>query len=101
MSNTSRSKKLLESRGYTVAIVERWNPHARIRQDLYGFIDLLGVKPDKTLAVQTTSRDHISSRRAKILESDKYYPVKSAGWNIEVHGWYKVGRLWQVKIVML
>jgi hypothetical protein len=33
---TQRSLAYLRAEGWQVAIVERWNPHARIRQDLFG-----------------------------------------------------------------
>ena len=55
MTPTQRSLKYLREQGYTVAIVERWNAFAKIRQDLFGFIDLLAIKPGETLAVQTTA----------------------------------------------
>ena len=38
-SPTQRSLKLLRDEGYTAQVVERWNPHARVRQDLFGVID--------------------------------------------------------------
>ena len=36
---TQRTLKHMRERGYTCQVVEHWNPFARIRQDLYGFID--------------------------------------------------------------
>lgn len=41
-----RSKKYLENLGWHVAIVERWNQWAHIRQDLYGLHDLVAVRHD-------------------------------------------------------
>jgi hypothetical protein len=38
-SPTQLSLKKLREEGYTVAVVEHWNSFARIRQDLFGFID--------------------------------------------------------------
>ncbi len=84
-----------------VAVVEKWNPHARIRQDLFGFIDLVAVKRDETLAVQTTSLSNISQRVAKISESEAAPKVREAGWKIEVHGWRKLKTGWEPKIVDL
>jgi len=88
MTPTQRSLAYLREEGYTVAIVERWNPHARIRQDLFGFIDLLAIRKDETLAVQVTSTG-VSSRIKKIMESDYLPKVRDAGWRIIVHGWRK------------
>ena len=88
MTPTQRSLALLREEGYTVAIVEKWNPHVRIRQDLFGFIDLLAIRKGETLAVQTTSTG-VSSRIKKIMESDYLPKVRDAGWRIVVHGWRK------------
>ena len=43
-SPTQLSLKKLREEGYIVAVVEHWNSFARIRQDLFGFIDLLALK---------------------------------------------------------
>ena len=41
---TQRTLARLRQEGaLEVAIVEHWNPHARIRQDLFGFIDILAI----------------------------------------------------------
>jgi hypothetical protein len=43
-SPTQRTLQHLRAAGFPlVQVVERWNPHARIRQDLYGCIDVLAV----------------------------------------------------------
>lgn len=88
MTPTQRSLAYLREQGYTVAITEKWNPHARIRQDLFGFIDLLAIRKGETLAVQVTSTG-VSSRIKKIMESDYLPKVRDAGWRIIVHGWRK------------
>lgn len=41
-----RSKQYLEDKGWHVAIVEKWNQWAHIRQDLYGLHDLVAVRHD-------------------------------------------------------
>ncbi|USE79503.1 hypothetical protein NDR89_23210 [Cupriavidus gilardii] len=98
-SPTQRSKEYLESQGYLVAIVERWNPFAKVRQDLFGFIDLLAVREGETVAVQTTSRSNMSARARKIAEHQNTAAVRKAGWQIVIHGWAKdtKGR-WGVKV---
>lgn len=88
MTPTQRTLEVLREEGYTCAIVERWNPHARIRQDLFGFIDILAIKRDETLAVQCTSTG-VASRIKKIMESDYLPKVREAGWKIQVWGWRK------------
>ena len=72
-----------------VQVVEKWNPHARIRQDLFGFIDIVAIRDQETIAVQSTSWTNVSSRVAKIAESPLVGFVRQAGWQIIVHGWRK------------
>lgn len=91
-SPTQRSLQYLRELGYKCAIVEHWNPHAMIRQDLFGFVDLLAIRKGETLAVQTTTSDHLAHRIAK-LDEPKVQPlvaaVREAGWKIHMHGWKK------------
>lgn len=55
MTPSARSKKYLEQQGYRVRIVEHWNSFAKCRVDLFGLIDLIGMKPGSPLlAIQTT-----------------------------------------------
>ena len=88
-SPTQRSKAHLEKQGYRVAIVEHWNSFARIRQDLFGIVDLLCLRGSETLAVQTTSASNMSARVKKIAESDAIADIRAAGWGFHVHGWRK------------
>ncbi len=87
-SPTSRTLEVLREQGYTVAVVEKWNPHARIRQDLFGFIDILAIKRGETLAVQATAAG-VSARLKKITESELLPKVREAGWTIQIWGWTK------------
>jgi hypothetical protein len=89
----------LRSEGYLCQIVERWNPHARIRQDLFGIGDILAIKPGETLLVQTTSRGNVAARVTKIQESEHLSAILAAGWKITVHGWGKLKAGWTCKIV--
>lgn len=89
VSPTQRTLAELRKRGYLAAVVERWNPHAHIRQDLFGFVDVLGIKGGETIAIQTTSGDHVADRVQKIADSDKVGILRKAGWRIAVWGWRK------------
>jgi len=75
----------------------------KIRQDLFGFIDVVGVNPESTgvLAVQTTTKHNMGSRVKKIMDEcgDKAATLLKAQNRIEVHGWKKVGHFWRVTIV--
>ena len=105
MSPTQRSLKLLRDRGYMCAVVEKWNPYVRIRQDLWGFADILAIRDNESLLVQTTSGSNVSARLAKIADN-----VQASIWTcspnrkIVVHGWRKVGergkrKLWECREV--
>lgn len=98
MSPLQRSKKLMETGGATVAIVERWNPFAKIRQDLFGIIDLLGIHSGGTWAVQVTTLGHMKDHRAKMLASPNLAKIKQAGWAVQLHGWRKLKSGWKVNI---
>ena len=98
-SPTQLSLKKLREEGYTVAVVEHWNSFARIRQDLFGFIDLLALKGKETLAVQTTTATNMSARVKKIGDHENVGPVRDAGWSIHVHGWFQDDKKkWHCKV---
>ena len=88
-SPTQLSLKELRKTCAAVQVVEKWNPHARIRQDLFGFVDIIAVCGPDTIAVQSTSWDNVSSRATKIAESPLVAAVREAGWRILIHGWRK------------
>jgi len=116
-SPTQRSLALLRKRGLVVAVVEKWQPYARrpgdtsgppgIRQDLWGWIDLLALDPNtgELTAVQTTSGSNVSAR----LEKIRAWPPLAA-WlkrhGAVVHGWAKRGprgkpKLWECREVLV
>lgn len=105
MSPTQRSLAKLRKEGWFVAITERWNPWSKTRQDLFGFIDLLAIRGDETLAVQTTSGTNVSARLEKIrgIQAASLW-LESPSRKIVVHGWRKVGergkrKLWDCREV--
>lgn len=76
----------LRKDGWLCAIVERWNQHAMIRQDLMGWCDLLAVRPGETLGVQASTADHAAERRAKVAAEPRAHVCVAAGWRVEVWG---------------
>ena len=92
MTPTQRSLAKLKAEGWFCAITEHYNPWARIRQDLFGFIDILCLKGDVTLAVQTTTGDNVAARLAKIgqCQAARLW-LESPTRRIAVHGWAKRG----------
>jgi len=76
-----------------VAVTENWNQFARIRQDLWGFADLIWCRPDKQEIglVQTTTAANQSARMHKILALPAAKGWLESGGEIQVHGWRKGG----------
>jgi hypothetical protein len=101
-SPTQRSLAHLRKRGYRVAIVERWNPHAKRRIDLFGFGDLLAIGNGEVVIVQTTTGANMAARRTKMQALDEYRECLKAGMVVELHGWQKMGergkrKLWAIR----
>lgn len=98
-SPTQRSLKHLREGGWSVQVVERWNPYAHVRVDLFGFGDIVAVKADgKITMVQTTSGSHVSHRieKAKAI-AGPLIAWLLAGGRLVVHGWAKRGARGEVK----
>lgn len=101
-SPTQRTLAHLRKLGYPlVQVVERWNPHARVRQDLFGIVDVLAVSESEILAVQATSGSNVSKRIAKITDSPALPILRRAGIRVLVHGWRKTRGRWQLREVDL
>lgn len=94
MTPTQLTLRELRKTWPLVEVVEHWNPHARVRQDLFGFIDVIAVGPQGVLAVQTTDHTSVSKRVAKIAEHPNVAAVREAGIAIRVHGWEKKSGRW-------
>lgn len=90
MTPTARTLTALRANGWTAEVVERWNPHARVRHDLFNIADILAVRGAETLAVQVTAGSCVSARVAKLRASAALPLLCRAGWRVEVHGWRKV-----------
>jgi len=101
MTLTGRSTALLRERGYIVATVEHYNAFTKRKHDLFGCIDLLAIGNGETVAVQVTSKPHLSERRHKIEEAEAYPEMLRSGWKVVLHGWFKEGNRWQLKEVEL
>lgn len=99
-SPTSRTLAEMRKRGFLCAVVEKWNMHAKIRQDLFGVVDVLAIKDGETVAVQATSDSNVAARVTKIGDHESTPVIRAAGWRFLVHGWRKGknGR-WQLREV--
>lgn len=105
-SPTARSLALLRQEGWTAQVVERWNPYAKVRHDLFQCIDILAINGKAVLGVQATSGSNISARLSKIASLPAATLWKASGGLLEVWGWRKVGargkrKTWEVRRIAL
>src|SRR5437016_855312 len=99
ISPTQRTVNYLRKLGCQTAIVERWNAHVvrpdggrGVRQDLWGFGDILAVEPDHpgALLVQCARTDDAATRIAKIKSPKVWEKARrwlAAGNRIHVMTW--------------
>ena len=83
----------MRKEGYLCEVTEKWNPFAKVRQDLFGFIDVLCVGED-VVGVQTTTKSNMKARIDKISNHDNFTQVLHSGIRIVVHGWEKKDNKW-------
>lgn len=99
-SPTQRTLERLRKEGFTCAVVERWNAFAKIRQDLFQCIDVLGIRPGIILGIQATSASNLAARVKKSVAEPRLRTWLESGGLFEVWGWGKKKqgnrRLWQV-----
>lgn len=90
-SPTQRTLAELRKRKYPlVQVVERWNPFAHVRVDLFGIIDVVAVSATgDVVGIQATSGSNVSARVAKITESAALPILRLAKWRVMVWGWRK------------
>ena len=88
-SPTKKGLEKLRKEGYLAQVVEKFNMFAHVRQDLFGFIDLVAIKEDSNgvLGVQATSMTNVSSHIQKCLKSPALPIWLKAGNRFEVWGW--------------
>lgn len=83
---------MLRENGYRAEVTEHWNAYARIRKDLFGFIDIVALRGNEkgVLGIQTTSAANLSARIEKTLGLPVYKLWLQCGNRIEFHGWRKI-----------
>lgn len=101
LTPTKLTLKRLRADGWPlVGITEHWmpNPSPGHRSDLFGFVDILALGPDLTLAIQATSWGNVSHRLRKLRteRAGEVAAVLAAGWEVEVWGWRKVNSRWRL-----
>lgn len=98
-SPTQRTLAMLRRQGWTAAVSEHWNQYARIRQDLFGIIDVVALTGERIIGVQTTSATNVSARRRKIVGSPEAARWVQSGGRLFIHGWRKKGARWECREV--
>lgn len=84
----SLSLDYLAKLGWTCQIVEKWNAFAKVRQDCFGFGDILAIHRRQGIAlVQTTTWGNFNARKEKIGATIYHLQWKEAGGKILLHGW--------------
>ena len=86
-SPTARTLAECRTRGWLAQVVERWNPYARVRVDLFGFIDLLACVEGRLLGIQATTNANAASRLTKILEHPNAGAWLRTGCELYVWSW--------------
>lgn len=92
-SPTQRSLEFCRKQGWIAGVVEKWNPHARIRQDLFGCIDIIVIDDleQGPLAVQATSGTGHAARRKKSVAEPRLKLWLEAPARFEIWSWSKKG----------
>lgn len=103
MNPQQRSLAWLRDRGFICQTTEqtvrypdkerpgRWKV---FRRDLYGFVDLVGIRGDVlgcTFVQTTAGMSHKGERQQKIEASSAIVPLLLAGNTVELHIWRKLG----------
>lgn len=101
-SPTQRAKADMKKLGWTHQVVEHWNAFAKVRQDLFGVIDIVVLTETGILGVQVTSGAHHAERREKALESLKLALWLKSGGRFEIWSYAQRGdrgkrKLWTLR----
>lgn len=87
------SMDMLESDGWTCAVVEQVIPHTFLKRDLFSFADILACSPSKgIMLVQVTggtSTSNFNARVAKVKAEPRHAIWLASGGRIQVHSWEK------------
>jgi len=94
--HTQRTLKGLQDKGYLTDICERWilnprHPAGGVRRDLFWFLDIIAIRDNDILGVQSCGTA-FSQHRHKILGECRSaaWAWLKAGGKIELWGWRKL-----------
>jgi len=93
---TQQTVEYLKAAGMIVDVTEKWIPKSRIKQDLFGFIDLiaLDMAGKRIIAIQCTDNTNFAARFRKITNDcrDNARAWVRSGGEIWVMAFYKTDR---------
>lgn len=100
-SPSALTAEMLQKDGWLVWTVERWIPGARIRVDLFGFLDQIAIRDGEVIGLQPTSWTNVPARVKKIADAEHVGEVRKLGWTLWVIGWKwdPKSREWKHRIV--
>ena len=100
MTPTQRTLRELKNQGRVAAIVEKWNPFVRrgdggkgIRQDLFGFIDILALCPERgVVGIQCCGQSFSPHLKKMLSERTEMLLawLETPGTGVELWGWRKI-----------
>lgn len=94
ISPTQRTIRELRNQGMKCAIVEKWNAHVKIRQDMFGIIDVIALDPERgVIGVQCCAGSGFASHYRKLTEDrvqDTIDWLETPGTSLELWAWRKV-----------
>jgi hypothetical protein len=102
-SPTARTLAECRKRGFTAQVVERFNPHAKVRVDLFGVIDVVAMGNGTIVGIQACSGTDHARRRAKILAEPRAKQWVECGGHLELWSWSQRGaagkrKLWTLRV---
>lgn len=100
MSPTQRTLAYLRKRGFECGVTEKYNRFAKVRQDLFGFIDIvcIPIQAQGIIAVQTTSNVNHTTRVKKIQAEPRAKKLIERGNTVVVISWRKVLGRWKPRV---
>jgi len=92
LSPVQRTIRELRNQGCLCDIAEKFNAHVGpfgIRQDLFGFIDIIALAPDGIRGIQACGAD-FKAHKNKILSNENALEWLRSGGRIDIYSWRKV-----------
>ena len=103
-SPTQRSLQHCRKNGWIAGVVEKWNQWAKVRQDLFGCIDIIVIDDleQGPLAVQATSGSGHAARRKKSIAEPRLKLWLKSPARFEIWSWSQRGpkgkrKLWTLR----